>query len=683
MLKNKRILFLSLVTSSLIFANETTKIEEITVSANKMEENIQDVPQSISVITQEELEEKRIVDIKGVISEIPNMNFEKALNGSLSTSFRGLNGSMFTLSNPVVIYVDGVPYYDRYDYNPSLINVEQVEVLRGPQGTLYGKDSTGGVINIITKTPSNEWKGSINTEYGNYDYIKGSFNTSGAIIDNKLFAGINGSITSDDGWITNDYKGMKKDDNRTKENRINAFTIYKPTDNLQIKLNVSHDYNKENGRSGINDVPSVSLNNLKRKDNKHVNYDVPSYITRKTDSQSLKFDYELENMKFESVTIHKDFSIDIIHDSDFKVGNAFDGLYSPIISDVETYSQEFKLSSKNQDIKWITGLFFDDEKREQGPYGNARPNGAANVISDINTNTYAAFSQVMIPFLEDFELTLGGRYQRIEKDINSNLYGSFTDTTNNSLHSYDDDKSWNTFIPKIALSYKLNDNLTTYASLSKGFIPGGFNFYSTSNASDSNFEPEKSTNYEIGAKYIGENFALNGAIFRMDIKDLHVYSALNNGMIWLTDNANKAHSEGIEFDGTYFITDNLSLSGSLGLMRAKYDDYKDSGTDYSGKKITNIPKFTSSLGITYSSEKGLYGNASIQGKGKTGFRRNGKIEEADGGFTANAKIGYKFKDLDIYSYITNITNEDYISSYGRGVGFNEPRRFGIGAIYKF
>ena len=119
----------------------------------------------------EELEEKRIVDIKGVINEIPNMNLNKTATGTLSASFRGLTGSAFTQSNPVVIYIDGVPYYDNQDYNPSLLNVEQIEVLRGPQGTLYGKDSQGGVINIITKTPTNEWKGSINNETTRYNRI--------------------------------------------------------------------------------------------------------------------------------------------------------------------------------------------------------------------------------------------------------------------------------------------------------------------------------------------------------------------------------------------------------------------------------------------------------------------------------------------------------------------------------
>jgi len=672
-------ILLSVIASSFLLAkNEPQKFEEVTVTANKIEENIQEVPQSITVISKEELEEKRITDIEGVVDEIPNMSFERALNGSLSTTFRGLSGSTFTLSNPVVIYVDGVPYYDRYDYNPSFINVEQVEILRGPQGTLYGKDSTGGVINIITKAPENEWHGSINAEAGNYGYTKGAFNTSGALIDNKLYAGINGSLKSDDGWLTNKYSGMNKDANRTKTKRVSAFTIYKPTDNLSSKLVISHNYDKEYGRRGINIDNTLSINDLKRDEN--VSFDVPSYITRKTNSQSLKFDYELEKMKMESVTIHKDFDIDIVHDSDFLSGTSSDGLASLIISDVETWSQELKFSSKNQDIKWVTGLFFDDEKREQGPYGNASSRGTANVVSTIDTNTYAVFGQVMIP-LNDFELTLGGRYQRITKDIKSDFYNSFSDTSN-SLHQYDDEKSWNTFLPKIALSYSFNNDLMAYTSVSKGFIPGGFNFYSTSNGSDSSFEPEKSTNYEIGIKYQQDDYTINAAIFRMEIEDLHVYSTLPGG-VFVTDNARKAHSQGLEIDGKYYLGNNFELTASVGLIKAKYDDYTDASVNYDGQKITGTPKFTTSIGISYFAQEGLYGRVGLQGRGKTGFRRNGKVEETDGGFTANTKIGYKINDWDIYGYITNITDEEYVLSYGRGVGFNEPRRFGFGVKYTF
>ncbi|WP_235827016.1 TonB-dependent receptor plug domain-containing protein [Aliarcobacter vitoriensis] len=120
----RKLILASLFVSSLLYANETTKLDDITVSANKMEENIKDVPQSISVISEEEIEQKGIKTIQDVVKEIPNMYNQNTIGSN--TSFRGLNTSQFTHSNPVVIYVDGVPYYDKFDYNPSLADVEQI-----------------------------------------------------------------------------------------------------------------------------------------------------------------------------------------------------------------------------------------------------------------------------------------------------------------------------------------------------------------------------------------------------------------------------------------------------------------------------------------------------------------------------------------------------------------------------
>lgn len=694
MLKKKSIILLSLFASSLLFANETTKLDKITVSANKMEENIQNVPQSISVIDEEIIDNKGIKNISDVIKEIPNMNEQSSFNG-VSSSFRGLNTSVFTNNNPIVIYIDGVPHYDRYDYDPSFANVEQIEVLRGPQGTIYGKDAIGAVINIKTKTPTNKWHGTLVTEYGNDNTFNTKLNTSGAIIDNKLFTGINGSLYNTDGWIENHYSHMDKNANKKNNRKISGFLLYKPTDNLSTKLTIVNNYSKKQFFDGMITDGTVSINNLKRDNAKNTNFDVPTTEKSKVNSQSLNLTYELEDIKFDSTTTHKKTNLDGDYDSDYTSNTNSDGLNQYNYTELETYTQEFKLSSKNQDIKWITGLYFDKESRKQGPYGQDLFYGggiySANVNSDANSKTYAAFGQTMIPFLEDFELTLGARLQKIEKDISgfvtTTWNGSFTGA-NGSFGKWK--KSWNTFLPKVALAYKIDDNLTIYSSISKGYMPGGFNYFvnDLGNKNTNMFKPQTSINYEIGAKYIGDNFAINTAIFRTDIKDIHIYKIV--GVNFTTDNAKKAHSQGIEFDGIYFLTENWSISGSLGLIQAKYDDYDNGKRKYNKEKIENTPNFTANLGVSYLANSGIYGRLDFNARGKTNYfdGANEKMVESNGAIISNAKIGYKLKNWDIYSYITNITNEEYVSTYQSKtglalVGFNEPRRFGIGAIYKF
>ena len=192
-------------------------------------------------------------------------------------------------------------------------------------------------------------------------------------------------------------------------------------------------------------------------------------------------------------------------------------------------------------------------------------------------------------------------------------------------------------------------------------------------------------------KYIGENYLLNTSVFRMDIEDIHIYKIAGGGAIFLTDNAKKAHTQGIEIDGKYFLTDNIELSGAIGFIDAKYDDYDTGTAIYDGKRIENTPKYTANVGIAYVSDSGIYGRLDAFARGDTSYfdGANNTMVTADGAIISNLKVGYKIKDWDIYGYVKNITDEEYIDSFRSSggdrqiVGFNEPRTFGVGARYKF
>ena len=689
--KRLRIILLSTALSSLLFCESEVKLEDVTVSANKMEENIKDVPQSITVIDEEIIQEKGIKNVNDIIKEVPNMISSNSSQGTV-VSFRGLNQSISTEINPVVIYVDGVPYYDRFDFDPSLADVAQVEVLRGPQGTLYGKDAIGAVINIITKEPSNEWHGNIGAEYGNYNYMRGTFNTNGALIENKLFAGINGSFQKDDGWITNHYPGMKSNADEDRERKTSAFLLYKPTDELSARLTITDNYAKKNFLNGLAlSGNTTSLNDIKREDAKNASFDIPSYEIDKVKSQSLNLTYDFDTMKLESTTTHKKSNIEGYYDTDLLSGTAKDGLARYRIIDMETWTQEVKLSGNNNNIKWVVGIYADDEKKNIDPYTmemGKTPLSEAKVDEEQSSKTQAFFGQVMIPFVDKFELTLGGRYQKITKDIDATMKATYGGTAQPDF-IYKDEKTWNTFLPKVALAYKNSDSLTTFASVSKGYMPGGFNMFPMSGGSDENsFEPQKSTNYEVGMKYTGDNYLLNASVFRMDIEDIHIYKII--GTEFFVDNAEKAHSQGIELDGKYFLTDNIELSGALAFIDATYDDYDIGSAKLDGERIENTPRYTANLGIAYVSEEGIYGRFDIYARGKTDYYNGttNKFLSDNGAIISNLKVGYKIKDWDIYGYVKNITDEVYVNSYyaqnGKQViGLNEPRTFGIGARYKF
>lgn len=668
-------------------ANPEKTLDKVTVTANKIEENLQNVPQSITVIDKTILEEKGITDVIGIIKEIPNMTAIPD-NGTM-VNFRGLNSSMFTNNNPIVIYIDGIPTTDRMGYDVSLANVERVEVLRGPQGTLYGKDAIGGVINIITKEPTNKTTGNVGIEYGSNNTVKGTLNVTGPVVKDKLFFGLNTQIKKSDGWVTNTLKNDDKA-NKSEDKKYSGFLLYKPTDRLSTKFTVSR-YDVEKNWGKNHTLPGSSpLSAFKRDNAKNVEFDVPAFENTKTDAQALNIDYLFDKMRLTSVTTHKKLDLDSDFDFDFGNNPAFANLKQFNYTENEEWTEELRLSSNSKDgIKWVTGLYLDKGDREQGPYGMQMGGNEQNAVSKSDSSTKAIFGQATFPILEKLDLTLGGRFQRITKDIDLNMYNLPIGTTGAPTYTLKDEKSWNTFIPKVALAYKMNENLTPFVSVSKGYMPGGYNYFGMGGSVDDNsFDPQESINYEMGIKGVINNLNFTASIFRMDIKNIHVFK--QSGVMFLTDNAKKAHSQGIEFDFNYFPTDELEISGGVGFIEAKYDDYDAGTVNYNGQKVENTPEYTANLALSYHHPSGYYGRVDAKAAGSTSYFNSGnkKFEKIGSHIVSDLKIGYRFSDFDIYAFAKNITDEEYITSYKNNgmVGiatFNDPRSFGLGLKYSF
>ena len=692
---------LSLITCSALHAEDKTKknFETITVTANKVEESIQDVPQSITVIDNTIIEEKGIKSVEDVIREIPNMT--GIPDPGMAINFRGLNASMFTSNNPVVVYIDGIPSTGIKGFNVSMVNVERIEVLRGPQGTLYGKDAIGAVINIITKDSQNKTVGSVGAEYGNNNYIQGRFNISTPLITNQLYFGLNGELNKDDGWITNDYNGDDKAA-QDKEYSLSAFLKYNVNDRLSTKLVLNKDYVKKDFIKGYVLAGGTDIGEFKRDDAEHANFEMPAYEKEKVDSQSLSVKYLADFFTFNSITTHRKVDTEATYDADFSNTALQMGLSHFDETKMDTYTQELRFTSNNiEGIRWVGGVYIDMEEVKKGPYGTEFPNFHPithaylgnyymDAHSKTDSNTLALFGQTMIPMGEKFELTLGGRLQKITKEIEIDTYYLPVGTSGSPMYSLEDKKSWNTFLPKLALSYKLNENYTPYVSVSKGYMPGGYNYFVTSGtAEDNSFDPQQSTNYEVGIKGVINNLSFSAAIFRMDIKDIHVYKSVGTG-IYLADNADKAHSQGIELDFNYFPTDTIEISGAVGFIDAKYDSY-DAGThNFDGEKIETTPSHTASLSFAYHHPVGYYGRFDIKNQGKmTFYDDEGKKFVKESGYTtADMKIGYKISDWNIYAYVNNITDEEYIDTFKSNQSmamatFGDPRTFGLGFKYDF
>ncbi len=260
-----------------------------------------------------------------------------------------------------------------------------------------------------------------------------------------------------------------------------------------------------------------------------------------------------------------------------------------------------------------------------------------------------------------------------------------------AMFSLAGDKSWDAFLPKAALSWKVSDQWTSYAAFSQGYMPGGFNYFSTSGTVDDNsFEPQRSTNYEIGLKARYQRLRLGASLFYMDIRDIHIYKSVGSS-VWLTDNADQAHSLGAELDFSYWLTDTIELSGAAGIIEAEYDDYDaGGGITFDGERVENTPSHSVRLGLTWLHPSGFYSRAEVYNQGSISFYDNSRLKmvEEDGHTTLDARIGYRFGDWDLYACGKNLTDEEYITSFMANASlamatFGEPRTFGVGLRYRF
>ena len=672
-----------------------TTLETITVTANKVEEDITDVPQSITVIDDEILKEKGIVDIPDVINEIPNMSFMPGLTPGLTNSvnFRGLNPSLFTSNFPVVIYIDGVAYSNSGGFDASLVNAERIEVLRGPQGTLYGKDAIGAVIKVVTKEPENEWHGNIGTEYGSYNDMQGSFNVNGSIIQDKLYLGLNGRYQQDDGWITNDYNG-DDEANKSESRNLGAFLLYKPTDRFSAKFILSNDSYESHGYTGYALPPGTNANKFDRDDAEHVSVDKDAISESESPAQSLYLKYEFDSVILTSTTAHRYIEAESVRDIDYMADTAMDGCVSFVNEDTETWTEELRLSSNNTEgFRWVAGAYFDTEDVESGNGIQRNPSGSIyeyNWESETESQTLALFGQTMIPLGNSFELTLGARYQQIDKEMDLDAYYHLVGVSSDPYYSLHADETWTAFLPKVALSYRLNENWTTYASAAQGYMPGGFTRLASSGSEkDNTFDPQLSTNYEIGIKGELNRARLAAAIFYMDIEDIHFSKQVND--TWVTDNADSAHSLGAELELTYFLTDSIELTAAIGVIEAEYDDYDNGNVVWDGESIENTPSYSARIGAAYYHPNGFYarGDVRIQGEVPYYDSTNAEFRELDDYITADVKVGYRFKGFDIYAYCNNLTDEEYMTFFLSGSDsksiaiYDDPRTFGIGVRYSF
>ncbi|RXJ57649.1 TonB-dependent receptor [Candidatus Marinarcus aquaticus] len=660
------VLFLAttIILTSNSYAKGSQSLEPVTVTAQKSEEDVQKVPISMDVFDEYKLADSSIDTIEDLGKYTPNLFlFNVGFQGLTSPSIRGLSANLLSFSSPVSMYVDGVPTMSSFGFSEGLLDIERIEVLKGPQGTLYGKNSEAGVINIITKKPDNELRRKVFTKLGTDGKRVFGLNVSGPIIEDTFYAGISYKHDEKDGFIKHETKGRDVNDKETDYGKLNLR--YTPTDNLDISFVTSK---KESDDGAIDwaragqDLEGVSVSS-----------NLDGYSRPTTKSFALNIDYDIdETTKIRSITTKRTHKEDAALDNDLSAMNIMHIFRK---YKLDTLSQEIRVEKEFVDTKVVSGIYTDKEENQLSLVQKTmmNPTGVNSHPQELNAKTYSFFTNVIYFFNDSFILNTGVRYDKEKKDIK----------VKESDIALEND--WSNISPKLSLQYNIDTSSMMYATVSKGYRSGGFNPYATTKSLET-YDEESLISYEIGYKsmFFDNRLKFNTAIYYMDIDDMQVQTMPTPGVVYMV-NAASATSQGIELDIEAILCDNLTLYSSLGYNKTTFDQFTDNGNDYSNNYNPFAPKYNFNLGIQYRDERGIYARADFNGYGKTYFdSANEDFQKAYE--LVNVKVGYEADNYDIYLYSDNLFDtEHHATNYFNGTttAYREGREIGVQLAYRF
>jgi iron complex outermembrane receptor protein len=717
-------------------------LEDIVVTAQKRSENIQDVPIAITALTSATLRDKGVSNVQDLTGIAPGLQIRNADSSANAKIFiRGVGSSDFNPTSPgaVGIYVDGVYIGSPLAQMGSFFDLERIEVLRGPQGTLYGRNTTGGAINVITKQPSSTFKGDASIEYGNYNSVTLNAGVGGPIIQDKLAFRIAGQYIRDDGATFNRFTG----DHVNNANRwAGRFSLlYTPTSDLEILAQVHGGKNNGGARQGqvrglFPNTPGATgpdglclpafyntpqctdiLGYVDTDNNPYAgSYNLQGKSELRLFGASVRATWDIGSVSLVSISAYDSLHHNLHEDTD---GSPNQGLEINYRADQNQFTQELRLQSNGDGpLKWVAGLYYLHENLKpsseldilrmlrplfitpDNPTGVSIPNTVflAGFPYTQKTNGYAAFGQVDYKITDRLTGTIGLRWSRDSKDFD------YTSVIERSiiLFRYQDSKNFSSLSGRLGLQYALSDDARIYASYNRGYKSGGFfGGYTTDPANLAPYADEKVNAYEIGLKteLFDHHVRFNVAAFLYDYKNLQVYSIVDRGGVsaQTLDNASNAKMYGGEAEIVASPLHGLDISLGASVLKANYKNYQSFGEDLSGNRLPASPKFTFNGTVHYETDLPFGGG--LETTLDATYRTSVYFEphnldrlKGDALWLVNGRIGWKNKSgqLGVGLWVRNLFDKTYVldagsvETYGSdGISIGTPRTFGVYVRHSF
>ncbi len=633
--------------------------DEIIVTARKRNETLFDIPVAVTAISGDALVRRNINSVREAALLSPGLNISSDGAGRAFVAIRGVGVTLVGTVQPGVgLFVDGIYRPNTAYLNNPLLDVARIEVLRGPQGTLYGKNTLGGAINVITREPGNAFEARGTASYAGPDdswLVSGS--VSGPIVTDKLAIRIAASHRQQDGFIDNVVVGGKS--NQINTDSINATLRATPGEEVTVTLNGYHDrirgtntpYARVSGPT--NYLRTSQFNALGITDYKYrgINAKVEALLDALNSKVTLQAAHDLRTTSAPD------------NDADFGPANI---VRSSGIDRLRTRTVELRFDTMFSDsISTLAGLFYSNERLDSNLLQNVVPqNRMVRTIDQREGDTSAIFGTLFWKPNPDWEVAAGLRYDHESRKASGAIAGVATPPAR--IRS-------NQVQPKLTVTRHWNPTLMTYASVARGYRGGGFN---PPNAPFRTYQGDSAWTYEVGTKYAARGVKLSGAIFYNDYRD---YIGLNSiapavpaGLVTIDLNSGDVESYGLELEAAVRPTSQWTISGQLTWQHARLTDssayMRATGRTLASNRLTFQPDMMLSLSTDYVVPIGadrLAFSANVAGKGK---RLAATLNQVTPTFLnsyalVSGSISFEHGPVELALFASNIFNQNYFESY--------------------
>ncbi len=692
-----------------------TGFQDIIVTAQRRSERLQEVPVAVSAVNAAQIEARFSRDLLDLGSIAPNLIVDPILgNGTAAISIRGiqLNDVEKSFDPAVGVFLDGVYLASTTGALLTVFDAASIEVLRGPQGTLFGRNTIGGLINVRRNTPTGEFGGKISATYGSYNQfdLKGVLNLP-AIAGGAIKAKVAAVRLDGGGYFSNSTRDKREGDN-------DLFMVSPQVEFVvsdSINLLVSYDYIRD--RTPTRPVTSLTTANqlfgvLGGLGQPARNADFHRRPTTSLYQEAFLTTHSISgNLTWNIADDHEIIALVNYRDTDESAIQEFDAVEAVLFStlrpqQIDQFSAELRYQGDFGPVKLVSGLYYFDSSYNNNQRTFFFGGEVGGTDYQQSAKSYAAFAQADWNIVGGLSLSVGGRYLKDEKsacggtgtgprdarNFDSAFSVSFGDCSDERQASagyiagVDGSQSWTKFTPRIGLSYQMDDVLL-FASYAEGFRSGGFNGRGSSPSSFGPYDPETVANWEFGLKseWLDNRLQVNLSAFFMKYRDKQedvVFPDPIAGTVTIVQNAANATINGFEAEVRAMPVDGLTLGFNLGYLNAKYDSWSDLGPildgpgagtlgllDKSGFDLRRAPQFSGEVNLAYEHDLGndmsLLFNADYNFKSSYSIVANTvTINDPNPGIVPdigllNGSISFKTERFKISAFGRNILNENY------------------------